>query len=201
MTHLTNPDEKELVKQELSKRYYNHYFSIGTTAGQAPAVAPPAPAETPPPAVADTVRDEPPTDLQNQTETEGKAAEALSLDEELAGITEIRPIKPKLSASQKTAADLVEEITSKKTAKRKFCFIATAAYGSSLAQEVVLLQDFRDRYLSRNPLGEKFIQVYYRSSPYLARPISRSQILRQLTRCLLTPVIFLIKKAPGVDHS
>ena len=30
-THLTDPDERELVKQELSARYYQHYLNVGTT--------------------------------------------------------------------------------------------------------------------------------------------------------------------------
>jgi len=183
-----------LVKQELSKRYYNHYSNISQSASQTPATAPPAAAETPAAAPEDAVPGKPPADSQVHADKAGQPAESLSLDEEVAGITEVTPPKPKLSASSKTAAELAEEITSEKSAKRKFCFIATAAYGSPLAREVVLLQNFRDSHLSGNPLGEKFIRAYYRSSPYLARPISRNQALRRLTRCLLTPVIFLIKK-------
>jgi len=107
-----------------------------------------------------------------------------------------------LPASQKTAAELAEEITSDNIAKKKFCFIATAAYGSPLAQEVVILQSFRDKYLSQNSIGEKFIQAYYRSSPYLARQISQNNVLKLLTRFLLTPIILLIKKSfrpPGTS--
>lgn len=77
------------------------------------------------------------------------------------------------------------------------CFIATAAYGSPLAQEVVLLQDFRDRWLAPHALGEQFIEAYYRLSPPLARRISNHKALKLLTRALLTPVIFLIKKSSG----
>jgi len=73
------------------------------------------------------------------------------------------------------------------------CFIATAAYGSPQAQEVVLLQGFRDQYLSRHALGEKFIRVYYRFSPHVAGKIRHHQVLRLLARSLLTPIILLIK--------
>ena len=186
-----------MVKQELSKRYYNHYSSISQSASQPQAEASPAPAETPPAAPDVAVQDEPPTDSQAHADKEGKPAESLSLDEELANITEVAPPKPKPSASSKTAVELAEKITSEKTAKRKFCFIATAAYGSPLAREVMVLQKFRDQHLSQNPLGEKFIRAYYRFSPWVARQISRSQPLKLATKWLLTPVILLIKKATG----
>jgi hypothetical protein len=185
-----------LVKQELSKRYYNHYSSISQSVHQ-PQAAPLTPAETPPAAPDAAVPEEPPADAQVQADKEGQAAKPLSLDEEVAGITEVTPPKPKLSASSRTAVELAEEITSEKTTKRKFCFIATAAYGSPLAREVVLLQNFRDRHLSRNPLGEKFIQAYYRFSPGLASQISRSRPLTLATRCLLAPLILLVKKTTG----
>jgi hypothetical protein len=79
---------------------------------------------------------------------------------------------------------------------RKFCFIATAAYGSPLAEEVVVLQNFRDAYLAGNAMGERCIEAYYRLGPYIARPISRHGALQQFTRFLLAPIILLLKKNP-----
>ncbi len=195
-----------MVKKELSERYYNHYLSLNNPADLPQTAAPPAPEDTSPPIAADaSVKDEPaagpaplPEDKSHQP------AASLSLDEDLAGIAEVTPIQPKLSPPPKTAVELAEEIISEKTAKRKFCFIATAAYGSPLAQEVVLLQSFRDHYLARNSLGEKFIQAYYRFSPALAGQISQNQVLKLLTRGLLTPIILLIKKScrpPGISRN
>ena len=63
-----------------------------------------------------------------------------------------------------------------------------------MAQEVVLLQGFRDQYLARRSLGEKFIQAYYRFGPSLARRVSQNNALKLLTRFLLFPIILLIKK-------
>jgi len=62
---------------------------------------------------------------------------------------------------------------------------------------VILLQDFRDHYLARHTLGETFIRAYYRVSPSLAQQISNNKVLKLLTRFLLTPVIFLVKKSLG----
>ena len=193
-----------MVKKELSERYYNHYLGINNPAGQSQTLATPAQEDTSPPIGADgSVKDKQATGQAHFHKGKNdKPAESLSLDEDLASITEVTPIKPKLPASQKTAAELAEEIISDKIAKKKFCFIATASYGSPMAQEVVILQSFRDKYLSRNSLGEKFIQAYYRFSPYLARQISQNKVLKLLTRCLLTPIILLIKKScrhPGIS--
>jgi hypothetical protein len=143
-------------------------------------------------------KDEPATGKTLFQEGEnGQPEEYLSFDEDLASIAGVEPIKLTTPASQGTAADLAEKSTSDKPTKKKYCFIATAAYGSSLAQEVVLLQTFRDRYLSQHALGERFIQTYYRYSPYFAKQINQRKIFKFFTRCLLSPIIFLVKKISG----
>jgi len=53
------------------------------------------------------------------------------------------------------------------------CFIATAAYAGSrgpapIPEEVVVLQKFRDRYLTPSPWGKACVALYYRASPALA---------------------------------
>jgi len=48
------------------------------------------------------------------------------------------------------------------------CFVATAAYGSSMEPQVTILRKFRDRYLLPNPLGNALVDFYYKCSPPLA---------------------------------
>jgi chitodextrinase len=69
------------------------------------------------------------------------------------------------------------------------CFIATAAYGSSLEPQVVLLRAFRDRYLLTTPPGRAFVRWYYRTSPPLADQVRQSPPLRALVRGLLWPLV------------
>jgi hypothetical protein len=117
-----------------------------------------------------------------------------SLEESLASLTPVAPISLRGPAGADTADKSAAPGDAEKKSKRRFCFIATAAYGSPLAREVVLLQDFRDRRLARSCWGGKCIQAYYRFSPALAGRISQSRVLKCLTRCLLAPLIFLVKR-------
>ena len=71
----------------------------------------------------------------------------------------------------------------------ELCFIATAAFGSRIAQEVKILQEFRDTILIRNTAGKKFVRLYYRASPPLADLISRHDTLRIIARLSLLPLI------------
>jgi uncharacterized repeat protein (TIGR02543 family) len=73
------------------------------------------------------------------------------------------------------------------------CFIATAAFGSPLAEEVQVLRRFRDGYLMKNEAGRLFVKLYYRFSPPLAEFISRHKALRVITRYCLTPVVYGVK--------
>ena len=69
------------------------------------------------------------------------------------------------------------------------CFIATAAYGSPLAKEVMTLRQFRDRYLITNQLGRQFIEFYYDVSPPIAAVIAKHKWIRSFTQFLLWPVV------------
>lgn len=70
-----------------------------------------------------------------------------------------------------------------------FCFIATAAYGSPMARDVVVLRQFRDRVLMRSWAGRSFVTIYYALSPALARVIEGHDDLRAATRGLLWPLV------------
>ena len=68
------------------------------------------------------------------------------------------------------------------------CFIATAAYGSPLAERVDTLRRFRDQLLLKSNLGAIFVDFYYRHSQSLANAISKSSPARAVTRTFLYPV-------------
>ncbi|MEY4581345.1 MAG: hypothetical protein RL701_6048 [Pseudomonadota bacterium] len=71
------------------------------------------------------------------------------------------------------------------------CFVATAAYGTPLAQEISVLRRFRDRHLANNVMGRGFVSAYYRVGPKLATFIREREALRSLTRVLLAPAVAL----------
>jgi len=72
------------------------------------------------------------------------------------------------------------------------CFIATAAFGTPMAKEVVRLREFRDRYLLTNRPGRAFVRWYYRHSPRLAGYIRQRSWARAFVRGVLRPVVWFV---------
>ena len=73
------------------------------------------------------------------------------------------------------------------------CFVATAAYGTFMANEVGNLRSFRDGFLRRSVLGELFVESYYSIGPAFAAAIDPSDPLRQAARAGLGPFVDAIK--------
>jgi len=74
------------------------------------------------------------------------------------------------------------------------CFIATAVYGSSLSEEVLLFRRFRDDTLLKSDLGSIAVEIYYRVSPPIASTISRSRLLKAFIRqLLLQPILKILR--------
>lgn len=72
------------------------------------------------------------------------------------------------------------------------CFIATACFGSKFEPAVVLLRQFRDKYLLSNDAGQAFVKFYYHYSPPIAAFIADNEVLRFVCRGILAPVIGIV---------
>ena len=113
---------------------------------------------------------------------------------EIAGLrpTKAYTVAVRAISSCDAASAIVSTIST--TTQQKFttlhgCFIATAAYGSPLADEVDSLRHLRDRYLLTNPIGRVFVATYYSLSPPLANVIAGNERLRAHARELVAPLV------------
>lgn len=73
------------------------------------------------------------------------------------------------------------------------CFVSTAVYGP-YAPETVLLQIFRDEWLTARRWGLRAIKLYYRVSPPLAAAMARSLLLNRTARGALGVVAVPLAK-------
>jgi len=73
------------------------------------------------------------------------------------------------------------------------CFVATAAYGSFMANEVGMLRSFRDGILRQSVLGELFVETYYTVGPAFSATIAQSDVLRHAARDGLAPLVDLVR--------
>ena len=79
----------------------------------------------------------------------------------------------------------------------RICFVASAAYGTPLSEEIKTLSRFRDTVLVEKAWGRNLVQMYYRLSPPLANYIYRRSTLRMLVRIILTPLVRVIRALSG----
>jgi hypothetical protein len=74
------------------------------------------------------------------------------------------------------------------------CFVATAAFGSIMANDVEMLRRFRDTFLRQNVLGELAVESYYTFGPALAGVVGESDELRGVARDGLSPLVDWVRE-------
>jgi len=79
------------------------------------------------------------------------------------------------------------------------CFIATAAFGTPMDNEVRYLRAFRDQYLLTSAAGRKFVELYYAASPPIADYIRGHDTLRAIVRAGLQPLVALSERLVSSD--
>jgi hypothetical protein len=93
--------------------------------------------------------------------------------------------------------ELKELFPNAEVAQDSKCFIATAAYGSALAPQVVALRQFRDVTLRPSWLGRRAIGLYEWASPPLADWIAaRPSVRAWVRRLFLAPVVWIVRRLP-----
>lgn len=73
------------------------------------------------------------------------------------------------------------------------CFIATAAFGSTLDDRIDSLRAFRNQYLFNSSIGRKFVKLYYNFSPSLAEKINRSNTLKLMAQAIVWPTVVWVE--------
>ncbi|MCB0348983.1 MAG: hypothetical protein KDD37_09100 [Bdellovibrionales bacterium] len=81
--------------------------------------------------------------------------------------------------------NFIKEAKKKQGAK---CFVATAAFGSVEAPEVLILRSFRDQVLLKSTAGKIFVRSYYFISPPIADFIRNRPKLRSMCRQALQSI-------------
>jgi hypothetical protein len=91
---------------------------------------------------------------------------------------------------------VIKEVTTaaRQTGYVDACFVATAAYGSMLANDVEMLRRFRDVYLESNVLGELAVETYYSVGPAVAGVVDQSEPLRGTARDILQPIVDTVRR-------
>lgn len=72
------------------------------------------------------------------------------------------------------------------------CFIATAAYGTALHEDLDTLRNFRDRVLRQHWYTRWVVFVYYKLSPPIAEWIRRRKSRQRAVRAILEPIVWIV---------
>lgn len=89
--------------------------------------------------------------------------------------------------------DVIKSFLIASKAQKSRCFIATAAFETSQATEVIELQRFRDEFLKVTPVGRKFVYFYYKVSPKIACFLDQQTWLKPAIRAVLRLVIKCVR--------
>jgi subtilisin family serine protease len=88
---------------------------------------------------------------------------------------------------------LISRATGTNEEHKPICAIATAAFGTPMAEKINTLRKFRDEELEPHLVGRHLVYLYYDISPPLARIITRSKNMKTFVRLNLKPIVRFIE--------
>jgi very-short-patch-repair endonuclease len=113
---------------------------------------------------------------------------------DLCQIVGVRARHRGLTANPEYSTSSAQTLTTATTLQaERGCFIATAAYGTPMAQEINTLRRFRDSIMEPNVILKHFATLYYKTSPPVAKVIARSKNMKAFVRLSLKPIIRLFE--------
>jgi hypothetical protein len=77
---------------------------------------------------------------------------------------------------------------------KNFCFIATATMGSYDHPEVMILRNFRDKWILKRSWGNSFVKWYYKYGYIAAKKIEKNYFLKKLCYLTIVKPLVLISK-------
>lgn len=80
---------------------------------------------------------------------------------------------------------------------KRYCYIATAVYGSYEAPEVQVLRKFRDEVLQNSFFGRLFISTYYKFSPPVAERLKDAKRSNHIVKSLLDRWVERLRNTRG----
>ncbi len=92
------------------------------------------------------------------------------------------PVSEVVCAIPNETVDFFEAYAGAGGAGGKFCFVATAAFGSYDHPTVKVLRHFRDKFLEPLPGGQALVAAYYDLGPAAASVVEDAETLRGVTR-------------------
>ena len=90
---------------------------------------------------------------------------------------------------------------SNKPKKDGWCFISTAAYGTSLAPKLDLLRWYRDNVLIKSNIGRESLEFYFRYSPNIANKLRGMHIRKYIIRTIVDFEAELVKCIKKLSNS
>ncbi|MDU2670707.1 MAG: CFI-box-CTERM domain-containing protein [Clostridium sp.] len=90
---------------------------------------------------------------------------------------------------------------SNKPKKDGWCFISTAAYGTSLAPKLDLLRWYRDNVLVKSNIGRESLEFYFRYSPNIANKLRGMHIRKYIIRTIVDFEAELVKCIKKLSNS
>jgi hypothetical protein len=97
--------------------------------------------------------------------------------------------KAEAFAKKAKHSDVVKAFLKEASSSKGRCFIATAAFNSYEASEVIILSQWRDQVLLKSKSGKFFVQIYYKTSPPIARALDLMPVLKAPVRAALRTFI------------